>query len=779
MFLKLITFFLLCSQSICYGQSVTCLELSCPKQTYCGISDTGSYRCLPCPNNLCPSPGYTYKIGDINRMLIRKKLKKIAKIVKVGLTIAAIAKTGGVAALKVAAASKAKEFAIRKGIQCVKNGLSNFCNGKKKSIGKIVGKVNSIKKTLAAKLRYKKINLGKTNKVKSTRITSKTPGKFIRANKGSKNGKRRPLNKVVTKKRRINKKGKRRPLNKVVTKKKGSTKPTSSVTPCKTIIDNIADNVNTVTKNVAIKTVNRGRDWLKRKISLPCNKKNLRSSKKTNNPQSKTDDSITTPSPVTNMDDSMATPAPATSKDDSVHSPKKQRTRPIIPSDDSTNSPKKQITRPVIPSDDSTNSPKKKRTRPIIPSDDSTNSPTVRPIVRRQKHRPVITNTPTVPSDDSTNSPTVRRQKQRTRPTVPIDDSTNSPKKQITRPVITKKYTPTVPSDDSTNSPKKQITRPVITNTPTVPSDDSTNSPTALPSKAPSLVPTRIPTVSPTRIPTALPSKAPSLVPTRTPTVSPTTIPTVSPTRSPTRNPSLRPISTPTMIPYTWSMFSSAPVVNLNIPPTLVPTVSMFNLLTNFPTTLPMKTSSIGSPTISPIRQPTLSPSPGSTTFIPTFTPSTTPTPIPTNIPSISPTMSPTSIPTTSNIEKSSISKSTNASSNSSTTIGATVGCSILLILLMLACVFLIRKQSKTPYEIWSTHYNTNNKPVDTPPIEREDIHHFYHRSPRPSVNVYPRFTPHVSGRETLRNSTVSTRYDTHQGAHRLSINMVNRNNAL
>ena len=776
MFLKLITFFLLCSQSICYGQSVTCLELSCPKQTYCGISDTGSYRCLPCPNNLCPSPGYTYKIGDINRMLIRKKLKKIAKIVKVGLTIAAIAKTGGVAALKVAAASKAKEFAIRKGIQCVKNGLSNFCNGKKKSIGKIVGKVNSIKKTLAAKLRYKKINLGKTNKVKSTRITSKTPGKFIRANKGSKNGKRRPLNKVVTKKRRINKKGKSRPLNKVVTKKrrinkkgkrrplnkvvtkKGSTKPTSSVTPCKTIIDNIADNVNTVTKNVAIKTVNRGRDWLKRKISLPCNKKNLRSSKKTNNPQSKTDDSITTPSPVTNMDDSMATPAPATSKDDSVHSPKKQRTRPvipskddstnspkkkrtrpIIPSDDSTNSPKKKRTRPIIPSDDSTNSPKKKRTRPIIPSDDSTNSPTVRPIVRRQKHRPVITNTPTVPSDDSTNSPTVRRQKQRTRPTVPSDDSTNSPKKQITRLVITKKYTPTVPSDDSTNSP------------------------TALPSKAPSLVPTRIPTVSPTRIPT----------------VSPTTIPTVLPTRSPTRNPSLRPISTPTMIPYTWSMFSSAPVVNLNIPPTLVPTVSMFNLLTNFPTTLPMKTSSIGSPTISPIRQPTLSPSPGSTTFIPTFTPSTTPAPIPTNIPSMSPTMSPTSIPTTSNIEKSSISKSTNASSNSSTTIGASVGCSILLILLILACVFLIRKQSKTPYEIWSTHYNTNNKPVDPPPIEREDIHHFYHRSPRPSVNVYPRFTPHVSGRETLRNSTVSTRYDTHQGAHRLSINMVNRNNAL
>jgi hypothetical protein len=83
-----------------------------------------------------------------------------------------------------------------------------------------------------------------------------------------------------------------------------------------------------------------------------------------------------------------------------------------------------------------------------------------------------------------------------------------------------------------------------------------------------------------------------------------------------------------------------------------------------------------------------------------------------------------------------------------------------------------------TPYEIWTTHYNTPVTPTPTP-IEKEDIHHFYHRSPRPSVNVYPSFTPHVSGRETLRKSTTSTRYDTHQGLHRGSINMVNRNNAL
>jgi hypothetical protein len=155
--------------------------------------------------------------------------------------------------------------------------------------------------------------------------------------------------------------------------------------------------------------------------------------------------------------------------------------------------------------------------------------------------------------------------------------------------------------------------------------------------------------------------------------------------------------------------------------------------------------------------------------------PTVTPTPIPTNIPSISPT----TIPTTGNIEASSTSKVASTTTTSSTTIGAAVGCSIVLILLILVCVFLIRKQSKTPYEIWTTHYNKNNKPIEPPPVEREDIHHFYHRSPRPSVNVYPAFTPHVSGRETLRGSTVSTRYDTHQGLHRGSINMVNRNNAL
>ena len=156
--------FLLLGHSICYTPQLNCTELTfgkCSVKKYCGITDTGSYNCLPCQTGkLCPGDGYIYLAPQLNeqnlnhntlqqiakiskgtyivssdpsnRILFRKKLKRLVKIAKVGLTVAAIAKTGGVAALKKAAAAKAKEIAIKKGIQCLKNGLSNFCNGKKK-----------------------------------------------------------------------------------------------------------------------------------------------------------------------------------------------------------------------------------------------------------------------------------------------------------------------------------------------------------------------------------------------------------------------------------------------------------------------------------------------------------------------------------------------------------------------------------------------------------------------------------------------------------------------
>jgi len=150
MLLLVAVFFLLQGQSSCFTPQPTCYDLTfgkCSIRTYCGKTDTGLYTCLPCPTGkLCPGDGHMYLAPQVNniklnhnnakyitninnnsyivssnRVLIRKKLKRIGKIVKVGLTIAAIAKTGGAAALKMAAAAKAKQFAIKKGIQCLKN----------------------------------------------------------------------------------------------------------------------------------------------------------------------------------------------------------------------------------------------------------------------------------------------------------------------------------------------------------------------------------------------------------------------------------------------------------------------------------------------------------------------------------------------------------------------------------------------------------------------------------------------------------------------------------
>lgn len=194
MLLLVAVFFLLQGQSSCFSPQTMCNDLTfgkCSIRTYCGKTDTGLHNCLPCPpGKLCPGDGYMYLAPQVNnlklnhnsanyitniknnsyivssdpsnRVLIRKKLKKIGKIVKVGLTIAAIAKTGGVAALKKAAAAKAKQMAIRKGIQCLKNGLSNFCNGKKKG-GKIsLPKGLKVKPKIGGLVKAPKINAPKT-----------------------------------------------------------------------------------------------------------------------------------------------------------------------------------------------------------------------------------------------------------------------------------------------------------------------------------------------------------------------------------------------------------------------------------------------------------------------------------------------------------------------------------------------------------------------------------------------------------------------------------------
>ena len=64
-------------------------------------------------------------------------------------------------------------------------------------------------------------------------------------------------------------------------------------------------------------------------------------------------------------------------------------------------------------------------------------------------------------------------------------------------------------------------------------------------------------------------------------------------------------------------------------------------------------------------------------------------------------------------------------------------------------------------------------------PPPNEDIHHFYNRSPRPSINQNTIFTPHVSGRISTRNSQiVSPVIYNKNNPNRLSIAMVDRQNS-
>ena len=141
------------------------------------------------------NPTLNYNDSQPPRELNRRK--RIGRIVRTGLKIAIIAKTGGVAALKTAAAKKLKEIAVRKGIQCLKNGFSNFCNGKKKV------------KTITKRLKTKRIPPSKVSKkktktmihsptVKRKRISTRIPIKkinrkktnTIRPNNSSKNATR-------------------------------------------------------------------------------------------------------------------------------------------------------------------------------------------------------------------------------------------------------------------------------------------------------------------------------------------------------------------------------------------------------------------------------------------------------------------------------------------------------------------------------------------------------------------------------------------------------------
>jgi hypothetical protein len=356
------------------------------------------YDCLPCPvGKLCPGDGHTYQAPQLNtqyinhntakhiakinnnsyivssdpsnRVLFRKKLKKLGKIVKTGLTVAAIVKTGGVAALKTAAAAKLKQIAIKKGLQCLKNGLSNFCNGKKGLLkSPKLGLKSAVKKNA-------KLNLGKTAK-KITNKTNSKRTKVIKAKPRVNRSKASSPRASKTKGSKKSKASKTKPRN---SKTKGSSKPKPSrinktpspinktKVPCSNIFDKLANKVNNATRHIADKAVNRGRDWLKKNIGggSGCPSVNTKKSGKflrgSRAPKPKTDDSISS-NPTTeppNDDVVPKTKPPVVTNDDIVPTP-----RPIT---------KRKKSNP-------------KTKPPVVTNDDIV--PTTRPITKRKKSNP-------------------------------------------------------------------------------------------------------------------------------------------------------------------------------------------------------------------------------------------------------------------------------------------------------------------------------------------------------------------------------------------------------
>jgi hypothetical protein len=150
--------------------------------------------------------------------------------------------------------------------------------------------------------------------------------------------------------------------------------------------------------------------------------------------------------------------------------------------------------------------------------------------------------------------------------------------------------------------------------------------------------------------------------------------------------------------------------------------------------------------------------------------------------PNFQPSLTPTNSPAAA-VGASSINSASNGeTATSPTAIGVGIGCIILVIILVAACVFFTKKSNSkmTPYEIWSSHYSNKNQPLQTHVQPQshmnEDIHHFYSKNQRPSVNQNTVFTPHVSGRTSFRNSQIVTHIGPQNNFKRPSLAITTRN---
>ena len=147
------------------------------------------------------------------------------------------------------------------------------------------------------------------------------------------------------------------------------------------------------------------------------------------------------------------------------------------------------------------------------------------------------------------------------------------------------------------------------------------------------------------------------------------------------------------------------------------------------------------------------------------------PTIAPTKILSTAPTFSPTST----GVGASSISSaSTSQTGTSTVAVGVGIGCVFLVIIMMCAFIFFRNKKEKqTPYQIWSAHYSARAKEEETVNSRQnmnEDIHHFYNKTPRPSINQHTTFTPHLSTKTAYRNSQLGGQLGSQRNSQRDSI---------
>jgi hypothetical protein len=231
--------------------------------------------------------------------------------------------------------------------------------------------------------------------------------------------------------------------------------------------------------------------------------------------------------------------------------------------------------------------------------------------------------------------------------------------------------------------------------------------------------------------------------------------------------PTVIPTVTPTIQKMTWAVFSSAPTIRSNIPPTRVPTISLF-FMEGAPTLIPYVGSvQSGSPTVrttaSPTQQSTNTQRPSSLpTVRDTLAPTTvTLSPTATNPPSVLPTVLPSVEITPSPSSGANVLSSNGGSVNSSPSTNSNVIYVTVIVICILICAgifvffYLHKKKVQTPFTKWTTYYdNRDTIATDRRTITNdEDIHHFYTKRSQPA------FVPHISKNNMVRKSMPNQRY--------------------